>query len=156
MIIPTEGFKQTGEITETVLYDRNGVKITATGLSYNSYKAELELNIENNTSTDLDIHSGTWGYCRNSVNGYMLDGGYLSCSVSAGKKANDTIDFSYDSLRVMGITEIADIEIAFDIDASDYSDDSFEEIYTEPCAIKTSAADSYDYSADAFYKAMNG
>lgn len=153
-ILEPEEFKQTGTITETVLYDQNSVKITATGLTYNNYDAELELNIENNSETDLEIRSGTMAYCSNSVNGYMVDMGYLNCEVAAGKKANDTIKFSYSSLRMYGINEIADIEIGFDIDAADYLDDSFEEIYTGACAVKTLISDSYDYSKSTFCKAM--
>lgn len=150
-----ENFGKTGTITETVLYDQNNVKITATGLTYNNYNAELELNIENNTETDLDFRSGTLGYCCNSVNGYMVDMGYLNCEVAAGKKANDTIKFSYSNLRLYGINEIADIEIGFDIDSADIFDDKFKEIYTGPCALKTSVLDGYDYSKSTFRKAMS-
>lgn len=154
-IVEPEEFKQTGTITETVLYDQNNVKITATGLTYNNYDAELELNIENNSETDLEIRSGTMAYCCNSVNGYMVDMGYLNCEVTAGKKANDTIKFSYSSLRMYGINEIADIEIGFDIDSADIFDDRFEEIYTGACAVKTSVSDGYDYSESTFRKAMS-
>lgn len=153
-IFEPEEFKQTGTITETVLYDQNNVKITATGLTYNNYDAELELNIENNSVTDLEIRSGTMAYSCNSVNDYMVDMGYLNCEVAAGKKANDTVKFSYSSLRMYGINEIADIEIGFDIDSADIFDDKFEEIYTGPCAVKTSVSDSYDYSESTFRKAM--
>ena len=149
-----DAFRQTGKITETVLYNQNNVKITAMGLTYNNYDVELELNIENNSETDLSIRSGTMAYCCNSVNGYMVDIGYLNCDVAAGKKANDTIKFAYSSLRMYGINEIADIEIGFDIDSSDIFDDKFEEIYTDPCSVRTSAAGSYDYSESTFRKAM--
>lgn len=147
-------FNPQGVITQTVLYDKNNVKITAMGLTYNSYQAKLELNIENNTATDLSIRSGTMSYCCNSVNGYMVDEGYLNCDVAAGKKANDTVKFSYNILQLHGINEIADIEIGFNIDASDYSDDTFEEIFTGPCALKTTLAEIYDYSENTFYTAM--
>lgn len=154
-ILEPEEFKQTGEIAETVLYEQNNVKITATGLTYNNYEVELELNIENNSETDLEIRSGTMAYCCNSVNGYMVEMGYLNCEVAAGKRANDTIKFSYSSLQMYGINEIADIEIGFDIDAADIFDDEFEEIYTGPCAVKTSISDGYDYSVSTFREAMN-
>lgn len=154
-ILEPEKFKQTGVIAETVLYNQNNVKITASGLTYNNYNVELELNIENNSETDLSIRSGTMAYSCNSVNGYMVDMGYLNCEVAAGKKANDTVKFSYSSLRMYGINEIADIEIGFDIDSADIFDDKFEEIYTGPCAVKTSVSDSYDYSESTFRKAMS-
>lgn len=154
-ILEPEEFKQTGEIAETVLYEQNNVKITAMGLTYNNYEANLELNIENNSETDLEIRSGTMAYCCNSVNGYMVEMGYLNCEVAAGKKANDTIKYSYSSLQMYGINEIADIEIGFDIDAADIFDDEFDEIYTGPCAVETSISDSYDYSVSTFHEAMN-
>lgn len=148
-------FKQTATITETVLYDKNNVKITAAGLTYNNSEAELELNIENNTKKDLTFRSSTLGYSCNSVNGYMVDTGYLGCDIAAGMKANQTVDFSYSELKLYGINEIADIEMGFDIDTTDYLDDSFEEIYTGPCAVSTTAASGYDYKRDAFYEGMN-
>lgn len=154
VIEPTD-FGKTAEISETVLYDQNNVKITATALTYNRYDAELKLNIENNSLKDLKFLSGTLGYSCNSVNGYMVDMGYLNCEVAAGKKANDKIKLSYSSLQIYGINEIADIEIGFDIDAADIFDRDFEEIYTGPCAVKTSAAKDYDYSKDTFREGLS-
>lgn len=152
----SEEFKTTGKISQTVLYDQNNVKITATDLVYNNYNAELKLNIENNTETDLSFRSATMAYSCNSVNGYMVDIGYLNCEVAAGKKANDTVKFSYDVLGRYGINEIADVEIGFNIDAADIFDDKFEEIYTGSCVLETTSKTFYDYSKSTFRNGVNG
>ena len=98
-------------LDDTVLVDEDGVKITATGLAYTAYSVDLGLTIENNSGKDLSFVSGSLGYSCNSVNGYMVDDGYLNCDVGNGKKANDIISFSYDTLMLYGIDEIADLEI---------------------------------------------
>ena len=138
-------FKKTAQISETLLVDENNIKITATSLSYNNYSADIELLIENNSDKDLSFISGSLGYCCNSINGYMISDGYLNCDIAAGKKANDSISFSYDTMMFLGITEIADIEIGFDI-----SDDEYNHIYTGPRQLKTVIADSFDYNTNYY------
>ena len=149
---PPEMFPLKGTIEEAVLVDQDGVKITATGLDYTSYDAQLALTIENNTSEDLSFHSGTLAYSCNSVNGYMFDGGYLAADIPAGKKSNETVSFSVSELTALGITDIADLEIGFDI-----SDDSYDTyLQTGPLPLKTSLADTYDYKANTYRDSING
>lgn len=138
-------FSKSATLAETVMVDEGGVKITATGLSYNNYAVELELTIENNSGKDLSFVSGSMGYSCNSVNGYMVADGYLNCDVASGKKANDAISFSYDALMLYGINEISDIEIGFDM-----SDDDYNHTYSGPRQVKTSAFDSHNYSKNYY------
>lgn len=145
----TGGFSKNATLEETVMVDEGGVKITATGLNYTDYAVELELIIENNTEKNLSFISGSLGYCCNSVNGYMINSGYLNCDVASGKKANDFISFKYDGLMLYGINEIADMEIGFDISDEDYND-----TYTGPRQVKTSAFTSHDYSTDYYQAAI--
>ncbi|MCM1023273.1 MAG: hypothetical protein NC395_04360 [Prevotella sp.] len=142
--------KQNATIEEILIYDENDVKITATELSYNNYEAELKLMIENNSNKSLSFIAGSLGHSGNSVNGYMYNGGYLNCDVSAGKKAMDSIGFSYNELSLYGINEIADIEIDIEIE-----DDDYNKIYTGPLQIKTTAYDSYDYTIDSYKDAIS-
>lgn len=142
-------FSKNATLTETVMVDEDDVKITAMGLSYNDYAAMLELTIENNSGKDLTFISGSMGYSCNSVNGYMVDDGYLNCNVANGKKANDSISFSYDGMMLYGINEIADIEIGFAIVDGDYN-----HTYTGPRQVKTSMYDSHDYSKDFYQEAI--
>lgn len=125
-------------ISESVLLDENGVKITATGLDSGIFGAELKLLLENNSGKDLTVQ------CRNaSVNGYMTDT-MMSVDVADGKKANDTVTFSNDDFEACNITTIADIELSFHIFDSDW--DTY--LDTKPIQIKTSAAEGYNYTFD--------
>lgn len=139
-----EKFNSSGLIEETVLYAENDVRITALSLEYSNYSAELELLIENNSTEELTIS----GYGANSINGYMV-GGYLNSKVTAGKKANETITFSYDELLLYGISAIADMELAFEI-----TDNNFDSIYSGPVVLKTSLADVYEYSETSYQDAI--
>lgn len=142
-------FNKDATLAETVMVDEEGVKITANGLNYTNNAVELELTIENNSDKDLSFISGSAGYSCNSVNGYMISGGYLNCDVAAGKKANDFISFNYQSLLLYGIEEIADIEIGFDI-----SDDDYNNTYSGPRQVKTTAFDSHDYSKNCYQETI--
>lgn len=143
-------FSKTAEIEETVMIDENDVKITATGLKYTSYSVELELDIENNSDKALSFISGSLGYSCNSINGYMISDGYLNCDIAAGKKANDSISFSYDGLMLYGITDISDIEIGFYT-----SDDDYNYTYYTPRQIKTSAFELHDYSKNCYQETIS-
>lgn len=144
-----EIFNKNASLAETVMVDEGGVKITATGLNYTNYSVELELTIENNSGKDLSFISGSMGYSCNSINGYMVSEGYLNCDVANGKKANDAISFSYDELMLYGISEIADIEIGFDM-----SDDDYNHTYSGPRQVKTSVFDAHDYSKDCYQETI--
>ncbi len=128
------------EISETVLVDEAGVKITAKSLSDGSFFGpELRILIENNSGTDLTFQ------CRNSsVNGYMIDT-MMSADVANGKKANESITFVESELELAGIKDIADMEFSFHIfTTSDW--DAY--LDTELIQVKTSLADTYEYLFD--------
>ena len=131
--------------------DESGVKITAVDLTYTDYSAELTLLLENNSDRDLSFYCETMAYACNSVNGYMINDGYMNADVAMGKKSFETINFHADALFVMGMTDIADIEIGFKITDDDY--DTY--MQTGPLQIKTELADTYDYATDTYQEAMN-
>lgn len=142
-------FDKSATIEKAVIYDENGIKITADKLTYTDYSAELKLLFENNTESSLSFVSGSSGYHVNSVNGYMVDDGYIYCDVDAGQTAEDKISLDFKSLNVFGITGIADIEIGFDI-----TDDDYNSVETGPLQIKTTLANSYDYSENTYCKVI--
>ena len=148
---PADMFSQQATIEETVLVDESGVKITAVELAYTDYSAELTLLLENNSDRDLSFRCETMAYAYNSVNGYMIDDGYMNADVAMGKKSFETIDFSANALFVMGMTDIAEIELAFDISDNNY--DTY--LRTGPRQVKTELADTYDYATDTYQEAMN-
>lgn len=132
---------QEATITETVLIDEAGVKITAKELDSDGLiGTELKLFIENNSGKDLTFQ------CRNtSVNGYMIEP-MMSIDVVNGKKANDSLTLMQSDLDACNINTIADIEFSFHIfttaDWENYLD-------TPQIQLKTSVADTYEYSFDA-------
>ena len=132
--------QQEAELAETVILDRDGIKITATGLDPDSFwGAELKLLIENQSGQDLTFQ------CRNaSVNGFMVEA-MLSAEVADGKQANETIAFLGEDLDASGITQIGDMEFSLHIftaeDMKTYLD-------TEPIALRTSIADSFTQIVD--------
>lgn len=150
---PAPVFAPTATLEETVLVDEGDVKITATGLKYTAYEVKVSLTLENNTDKSLSFRSGTMGYSCNSVNGYMVGDGYLNADVAAGKKSNESVSFDIDELTLLGLTDIADIELGFDI--ADEQHEAY--LQTGPRQLKTSAADSYDYGANTYRAAiLNG
>ena len=127
-------------IEESVLYDQNGIKITAKSFNAKAmFGPSVKLLIENNAEKSITVQS------RNeSVNGYMIDS-MLSCDVAAGKKANDELVFMKSDLALAGITTIADMEFSFYFFDSASWTDSFE---SDQVTIKTSAADGFTYTFD--------
>lgn len=142
-------FDKTGKIEETKLTDTFDVSITATELTYNNYKVTLSLKLENKSDAKREVHAGTAGYGCNSINGYMIYDGYLSCELDPGATAEDEISFSYAELGVHGISKIADIGIGFDI-----SDDDYNHEHSEMAYVKTQFAGDYDYNEDTYLKTL--
>ena len=127
-------------ISETVLVDEAGIKITAKSLEVDEvFGPEIKLLIEKNSGKDLTFQ------CRNaSVNGYMVET-MMSVDVVNGKKANDSLTFMQSDFEACGIEAIADMEIAFHIfDMADW------ETYldTDAIQIRTSIADTFEYTYD--------
>ena len=120
-------------ISETVILDQNGVKVTAKSLSYGSTLGpEIKLLIENDSDRDITIQSRYF-----SVNGLMIDS-IFSEDVATGKKANSEITIMDSDLKVAGITAIKDIE--FDLVVMDMN--SFDDLFeVKGIKLTTSATD---------------
>ncbi len=95
-------------ITETVLVDQDGLKITALELAEDPiWGIELKLLIENNSNQNMNIQ------CQSLViNNYMMTD-LFSASVAAGKKSNEAVTFYSSSLEAAGIETIAEIDVSF-------------------------------------------
>lgn len=143
--LTTDMFDKTASIEETVMYEGDGLKITATGLTFSNYSVDLELLVENSSSKNLSVVSGSLSSSCNAVNGYMIEAGYLNCDVAAGKSTNASVSFGYEALMLYGINEVADIEVGFDI-----SDEEYNHVYTGPCQVLTSSHDAHDYTVDTY------
>lgn len=143
-------FFGTGTIEDTVIVDEKDVKITASNLNYDSYEATMDLLIENNSDENLSFSSGTLRYRCNAVNGYSVSSIYLNQDVSAGTKESCSVSISNTEMELMGITDIAELEIGFLVRTEDYD----EYLTTGPVKIQTSAAESYDLSEDTYQKVV--
>lgn len=127
-------------ISEMVLVDQDGVKITAKSLDFDGFWGpELKLLIENSSGKSLTLQSSNA-----SVNGYMVET-IMSVDVADGKKANDSLTFSSSDLSLCGIETIADMEFSFHIFDSDSLDTYLD---TDPIKLETSAASGFAYTFD--------
>lgn len=106
----SEPAEEVTTIEEQVIFDQDGIKITATGIAEDPFWGyELKMLVENDTDKTITVQS------RNvSVNNYMLDP-TMSIEVAPGKKANDEMSFSLSSFEKCGIEKITDIEFILHI-----------------------------------------
>ena len=109
----SESSEPAKESSDTVIYDQNGIKITAKGLKDSLMGTDLVLKIENTTDTNYTVQVRDV-----SVNGYMVDP-MFSCDVAAGKNANGGITILSSELKDNDIDKIEDIEFKFHIFDSD-------------------------------------
>ena len=91
-------------ISEEVILDEEGVKVTAKSISYSNAHTEIKVLIENNTENDLLFQ--VEGF---SINDLMLSPGFYA-NVTAGKKSNEVMTLYNEDLKASNITTIKDIE----------------------------------------------
>jgi len=120
-------------ITETVILDKGGIKVTAKSISYDGWSGpEIKVLIENNSSENVTIQARKF-----SINGIMIDPTF-SANVNSGKKANDSISISSNELKAANITTIKKIEFGLNV----FNADSWNDILKqEGIQLETSAKD---------------
>lgn len=123
-------------IEEQVLFEQDGLKVTATEYVTDSIWGDgIKLLIENNGTTDIGL-----GCTALIVNDYMISD-LFSSTVAAGKKDYETLNLSSSALKAAGIDNVGQIEVYFHtFDANTYM--SIADI--DCVTIKTSAYDSID------------
>lgn len=92
-------------IAETVLYEAEGVKITATGFEDGFMGPEIKLLIENNSEKNALVTADAV-----SANGYMMPLAGLYAEVAAGKKANESLTLMSSQLDQAGIETLAELQ----------------------------------------------
>ena len=127
-------------IQESVLYEANGIKITAKKYDSDDLWGEgIKLLIENDSDKDITVSTNAV-----IVNDYMIDE-WFSESVASGKKSNATLYVDAEDLGTFGISDIGKVEIYFNI----YDSDTWDDIDNPDCiTIKTNLFDSMDTTAD--------
>ena len=136
----TTAASKTPTIEEAVVYDKDGIKITAKEYETDSIWGDgVKFLIENDTKHNLTVG------CRALiVNDYMISDLFVT-EVAAGMKTNETMHLSSSQLKAAGIDTIGKIEIYFHI----YDSDTFKDIANPDCVtIKTSLYDQMDTKAD--------
>lgn len=133
-------------IAETVLYDKGGVKVTATGFEKSYMGQEVKLLVENDSAKTLIITSDAV-----SVNGYMMPISSFYVEIAAGKKANESLHLLSSELEKSGIDTVAQIQFYIEVrDADDWQSTARSDLLT----LSTSAApyeQVVDDSGDVLY-----
>ncbi len=113
----SEAEQETQDVTlaETVLFDQDGIRITATGLSTDSlFGPELNLLVENDSAQNIVVQPN---YCM--VNGYMMTD-LLYSDLAPHSHAVDTLTLLGSELEDNHIDTITDAELSLQITDADY------------------------------------
>lgn len=125
----------TSKISEQVLVEQDGIRIIAKEceLSLGESDPEIPILVENNSDKNISVKCDNF-----SCNGIMTEPS-LYCEVPAGKKMNETISLSAQSLSSCGIETIGILEFRLVL-----MDDTYQDLFTtEPIVIETSNAQTY-------------
>ncbi len=135
----TAGINTALSISEQVLLEQDGLKITAKGLVNDPiWGVGVKLLIENSSDTNLGV-----GCNALIVNNYMITE-LFSSNIAAGKKSNETMYISSSGLSASGINKIGQIEVYFHV----FNSDTYETLFdADGVTIKTSDYDSMDIKA---------
>lgn len=138
--VTTQAKPATPTIEEAVVYDVDGIKITAKEYVTDSIWGDgIKFLIENDTTKNIMV-----GCNALIVNNYMISD-LFATEVAAGKKTNETMTLSSSQLKAAGIDVIGQVEVYFHI----YDSDSYDTIANTDCVlIKTSLFDQMDTKAD--------
>ncbi len=122
-------------IDETVLVDQNDVKITALDLYEDEYFGmTLKVLVENNSDKSIVV-----SYPKLAVNDYMVSQDLIITELASGAKDEQELFVLPERMINAGITDIADIDIVFNV----ADDNSFETIFeTDYIKLKTKQFDS--------------
>ena len=135
-----KGGNKAVSIEEQVLYDQDGLKITAKEYTSDDIWGDgIKVLIENDTDQDIMLSCDAL-----IVNDYMIHDLFAS-EIAAGKKANETIYLSSSELKAAGIDTVGRIEIYFHGSDTATFDTLFEK---ERAVIETSAVDEMDTKAN--------
>lgn len=137
-------------IDETVLWEEEDFKITATSLTYTEWYALLGFELENKSDQTLTFYNGTMGYDWSAVNGYMTDSSYIKEEVGPGESTSANMEYVLSAMVTLGITGISDLRFGM---AVAYEDGSVTEL--PETQLKTSAYDTYATDTDTFQEAVD-
>jgi len=127
-------------IEEQVLFDRDGIVVTAKEFSHDSIWGDsIKLLVENNRDENVTVS------CRNLIVNHYMVSNLFSCEVAAGKKVNKELSLPSSDLKKAGISTVSEVEASFNVYNSDNWDDIFN---TDLICIQTSAYGQVEYKAE--------
>ena len=126
-------------VAETVLYEADGVKVTATGYEDGWMGPEIKILVENDSSKNVLVTSASV-----SANGYMMPSAALYAEVAAGKKANEALTIMSSELDQSGIEMLAELQFYLQIQ----DPETWETITTSDLLTLTTSAAPYDQPVD--------
>lgn len=126
-------------VAETVLYEADGVKVTATGYEDGWMGPEIKILVENDSSKNVLVTSASV-----SANGYMMPSAALYAEVAAGKKANETLTIMSSELDQSGIEMLAELQFYLQIQ----DPETWETITTSDLLTLTTSAAPYEQHVD--------
>ncbi len=94
---------------DTVLYNKNRIKITYNGIAKDDSKTIFKFLIENNSNVGIGVQVRD-----ESINGFMVTG-IMSEHVQPGKKANGELTYYNSLLEKEGIYNVQNLEFSFHI-----------------------------------------
>lgn len=122
-------------ITEQVLFETDGIKVTAKEIVDGFLGPELKILVENDSNKDI-----TLGLDDIAVNDYMVTA-FLYEEVAAGKKSNTSFSVFSSTLKDAGITNIGKLDLYFYI----IDQNTYDRLYeSDGIEIKTSLYDKMD------------
>lgn len=123
-----------------VIYDRDGVRITVTGMEEDAWTGtKIWMMLENNTDRNLLLTGDVF-----VVNGITVQA-YLYAEVAAGMKANDSLELFTDVLDSSHIDKIATIH---GYDTRIVDSDSLDTVAKVPLSLETSIAETHTQEID--------
>lgn len=132
--------KDTPTIDEAVVFEKDGIKITAKEYTTDSIWGDgIKFLLENDTDKNITV-----GVTALIVNDFMITDTFAA-EVAAGKKTNETMTLSSTALNAAGIDVIGQIEVYFHM----YDSETWDDIAKTDCiTIKTSMYDQMDKTVD--------
>ncbi len=124
-------------IPETLIFNQENVKITATGFERDMWDdPSVLISIENGTDKTITISSSA--IC---VNNYLMNRAYMYESITPGNKVNTKINMTQSDLDIAGIENPGAIDMTFSV----YDTDTYDALFTgEIETLKTSLYDEMD------------
>lgn len=126
-------------VAETVLYDADGIVVTATGYEEGWTGPEIKIRVENNSEKNVLVTTASV-----SVNGYMMPYASLYAEVAAGKKANESLSIMSSELEQSGIETLAELQFYLQIQ----DPETWETVATSDLLTLTTSAAPYEQTVD--------